>query len=436
MTFRKIKKVKISNFQSIKSATFDLGNITVLKADSDVGKSAIVRAFRALTTNSFKKEYAHYGNLPCGIAVVVEDSELVPTAVVGLRNEKGFVEYKINKNTLTKLQSKVPEEISNLLFKTYEIDKDLKIMFNISGQFDRPFLLDSSETELSKILGRISNLDRILVMNRRIIADKQANNTLANDVNSRIVKIKTELEQFKDLPKKEIICKKLKKFEGVLTVGFNKKTSCGRLVDEFLILENKVSSVKKELKKFEKLNEIKELAGITLAKSNSCDAIENLLFSIDNVNKNIETTAEEFKRFPNITKLRELVIRLDKIVNSHTAIIELLEKEKNIRYNVNELVVKIESIDLEKLYGRINKVIEFHDRVKEIDKKSEALLYYQKSLFSHNKVINETKSLIETAADKINNFKEELNEYVAGIEVCPLSKLPLYDNCKKALVNI
>ncbi|KKL16634.1 hypothetical protein LCGC14_2493640, partial [marine sediment metagenome] len=60
-TYARLSRIHIKNFQSVEDATLELGNLTCLVGAGDCGKSAFLRAIRAVCLNDAVDEDIRHG---------------------------------------------------------------------------------------------------------------------------------------------------------------------------------------------------------------------------------------------------------------------------------------------------------------------------------------------------------------------------------------
>lgn len=148
-------KLQIKNFQSIAEADIEIGPLTVLVGQSDVGKSAVIRALRLLHRNNGGLELVKYGSPSLYIQQTCEDG-----STASISKGKGQNAYQAGARVFSKVGKDVPPEISAIL-RTDELalDKDLTIDLNFSGQFDSPFLLADSSAVVTKAISGLSGIN-------------------------------------------------------------------------------------------------------------------------------------------------------------------------------------------------------------------------------------------------------------------------------------
>jgi AAA15 family ATPase/GTPase len=109
-----INSLDVRNFQSLKDVHLDLGLLTVIVGDSNTGKSAVVRALKALASNLRGSSAITLGCRTASISAVCDDSK------VTLEKSDTSSSYRVSKagepdREFTKIAGETPEEISSLL---------------------------------------------------------------------------------------------------------------------------------------------------------------------------------------------------------------------------------------------------------------------------------------------------------------------------------
>lgn len=167
-----IKRIAISGYQSLDNVVLDLGKITVLTGETGQGKSAVKRALEGFITN--KPERGHVtdtGDKEDSLVIIeTEDGK------VGWRKGKNN-RYKINDNpALDKVGSSCPEEVRQFLkMDVMDFGGNVKITPNFHSQFDRPFLVDQTGTVISKVLGEVTNVGKIILATKEAKSRKNSN---------------------------------------------------------------------------------------------------------------------------------------------------------------------------------------------------------------------------------------------------------------------
>lgn len=163
-----IQKLRIKNYQSHHDTDLELGNFTVLVGESSSGKSSIVRALHALVSNQNGKDFITHGQSTCQISAETDKGTVVLTKG---KPEDSYVILEEGNETpkkFTKLGGGVPDDVTNLLGIT---PKD---PINFAGQFDMPFLLRSSASEVARVLGDLTNVSVIFEASRAALTKRNA----------------------------------------------------------------------------------------------------------------------------------------------------------------------------------------------------------------------------------------------------------------------
>lgn len=162
-----IREIEVGNYQSLRRVKVELGRFTVITGRTGVGKSALFRAVFMLAFNASGTSYISRGEKSCLVSAAgdeIEHTGMDDDRWKAVIHRGGRDSYDlevpappdadacgdfIKRSTFTKLNRKVPEQVSAVLRLT-----DL----NFAGQQDRPYLLDSTGSEAARVLGRLTNV--------------------------------------------------------------------------------------------------------------------------------------------------------------------------------------------------------------------------------------------------------------------------------------
>lgn len=174
----KIDRLKVTNFQSVENADIEVGGLTVIVGHSNSGKSALVRALRAVARNVNAPSAVRAGKKVFTVAVHSGDT------TVSIERGKSQSTYRVSKGSeeavYTKAGRSVPDEVQKALALPVPEGPDL----TFSGQIDPPFLLAESGSVVAKVLGDLTNVSRLHA------ASKEANRRRLEA--TKIVKIRKE----------------------------------------------------------------------------------------------------------------------------------------------------------------------------------------------------------------------------------------------------
>lgn len=149
-----ITEIAVAGYQSHYRTGLKLAPFTVVFGESDVGKSALYRAIRALIIAEQGDSFISIGAKKAGVALRLSSGE-----VISWSKRKGVsAEYKMGEERWSRSKTP-PEKIVRKLKITPLVVDGVKIYPNFQGQFDLPFLLFESPPKRSRMLGAlISNL--------------------------------------------------------------------------------------------------------------------------------------------------------------------------------------------------------------------------------------------------------------------------------------
>lgn len=228
--FPRIDRLKISNFQSLESADLELGPFTVIVGPSNSGKSALLRALKAVVRNVNSPSAVKIGKTAFTAQV------FFGSTVVSIERGKSQSAYRVtlpdeSEEVFTKAGRTVPEEVQKILALPTPEGPDL----TFSSQIDPPFLLSETGTVAAKMLGDLTNVSKLHA------AAKEANRRRLEA--SKILKIRKDdavgcaqrlKDEFSDLP---VQAKALKESRTLMDSVQDKAREAERLSDVLAQLE-------------------------------------------------------------------------------------------------------------------------------------------------------------------------------------------------------
>jgi len=180
-----ITNLSVRNFQSLKHVDLELGTFTVIVGPSSSGKSALIRAFKALASNVRGTSMITRGQKAMAITGRTE------THVVTLERTDRSGGYRLADGTtslaFTKLGGDVPEHVTQAL-RIEPVGEGGSV--NFASQFDKPYLLDESGAVVARVLGELTNVTAIFEAVR-------AANRIRNNASSTLKTRKNDLEEVK-----------------------------------------------------------------------------------------------------------------------------------------------------------------------------------------------------------------------------------------------
>lgn len=146
-----LQHLAVRNFQSLHKVDLALSRFTVIVGQSSSGKSAFIRALRALSSNVRGTSFITHGERSATITAVTDHGTV--SLNKGARDEYTLIPANGEQQVFSKLGGDVPPEVSAVL------GIQPKDALSFAGQFDVPFLLKSPPSEVARILGELTNAD-------------------------------------------------------------------------------------------------------------------------------------------------------------------------------------------------------------------------------------------------------------------------------------
>lgn len=164
--------LSICNFQSIKEAEINLRGFVAIQGDSDLGKSAIVRALRSLLFNEWDPGYLRDGEKECQLSLEIPSP--YPLSRVSLfksekRNEY-ILEFRDGRETKSypKIGRDTPQELKDIGFTPIISERKDSFNLNIQPQLKPLFLVTNTGTELTSFFNTLFGIEKYERANRSI----------------------------------------------------------------------------------------------------------------------------------------------------------------------------------------------------------------------------------------------------------------------------
>jgi exonuclease SbcC len=192
----RIDRLAVRNFQSVESADLALGGFTVIVGPSNSGKSAVLRALKAVVRNVSSPAAVRVGKTAFTAQVTFGATD------VSIERGKAQSTYRVSlpdetEEVFTKAGRTVPEEVQKIMGLPLPDGPDI----TFSTQIDPPFLLAETGTTTAKILGDLTNVSRLHAAareaNRRRLEASKLQKVRADDARACAVRLR---EEFSDLP--------------------------------------------------------------------------------------------------------------------------------------------------------------------------------------------------------------------------------------------
>jgi DNA repair ATPase RecN len=204
-----IETVSIRNWQSLRAVDLDLGQFTAILGDSRQGKSAFMRALAAVASNVTGVDKITKGAKSAAISVRTGDA-LVTLEYGKFSNDTApgwFYRLLVGgkEHKYTKLNRSVPKAITDAL--GINPVRPGEVSVNYAGQHDGPFLLTSKPAEVARVLGELTQVDRIFAA---VAEANRRRNSRAGVLRTRegdLAEVTAKAQQYVDLPGRLATCK-------------------------------------------------------------------------------------------------------------------------------------------------------------------------------------------------------------------------------------
>jgi excinuclease UvrABC ATPase subunit len=175
----------------------ELGKFTVIVGASSSGKSALIRAIRAIADNSLNPDNIMQGTKHASVGIKTDTATVTIERSVG-----GSSVYKITKigseeSSHTKLNRQVPSQVTEVL----GIPPSTKEVSSISfaSQHDAPYLLTETSSNAARILGELTNVSTIFAAVSRATKKAKAASTLLNLRKKDQEAVMKQIVQYQDI---------------------------------------------------------------------------------------------------------------------------------------------------------------------------------------------------------------------------------------------
>lgn len=173
-----IESIHCKNFQSLKDVELVLGKFTVIVGPSSSGKSAVIRAIRAVADNALSSDNIQQGTRHASVAIKTDAATITIERSVGGSSVYKITGHSGEESSYTKLNRQVPSEVTaalGILPSTKEVDS-----ISFAGQHDAPYLLTESSSNAARILGELTNVSTIFAAVQKATRKVKAASTLLN----------------------------------------------------------------------------------------------------------------------------------------------------------------------------------------------------------------------------------------------------------------
>lgn len=193
--------LQIQNFQRVSSAELELKGLSIIRGDSNLGKSSVKRAFESVVFGTFKlgsetdkgisTGYIKKGEKESKITLTIDND------VVTLNRSASKNQYTVNGIELPKGGRGVPEEVRLLGFD--KLGKSSDTNLNVASQHSPLFIIGENESSITKNINSVFKVKIYEVATTKIqkrVKDQLVKN---NILQTQMVDLQEELNQLKEL---------------------------------------------------------------------------------------------------------------------------------------------------------------------------------------------------------------------------------------------
>lgn len=325
--------IEITNFQSIKSASFKFDGFTTIIGRNFIGKSATLRAINAALTNQQGTDFIRWGEKFCEVRIKTKDIDIL------WHKEDNNNFYKIND---TDVYDKVgnqppPKPVIDAGFGVLSLGKE-KINLFYARQFSPLFLIDRLDAKSADLLISIYGLDKLYKAIDLCAKDQRENNNLLKLRKTDLDQADKDLEKFKYF---DDIKKSFKNLENN-KIALNKKKD---LTDKLKAWFDRINSYSKDIKRLRVAKDI---------QMPPYDHIDKLVIDLKKAKEYLSSVITIKKNFLVLKDVKTITIPEDSSIIIKNKIEEVNKlKVLQIKYeSITKLINKlkdIKSIDIPKV---------------------------------------------------------------------------------------
>jgi len=192
------QSLTVRGFQSLADVEIELGDFTAIVGPSSSGKSALVRSIKAVCSNLRGTGFVTHGMPGMSISIRTADGQ-----TVSLEKGVGVNGYRVSRDgqqdqVWTKLAGAVPDEISAAL----GVPAVAAGSTWFAGQFDGPYLLADSGSQIAQVLGGLSGVGVLRNAAREGARRSLEQASAARSAAQSVDRIRTQAQEYADLPQR------------------------------------------------------------------------------------------------------------------------------------------------------------------------------------------------------------------------------------------
>jgi len=187
--------IQVENFKSVKKAKINVEGLTVLKGESNAGKSSFLKAIYQATHNRFKGNTVHWGQEAAIIKIKASDDPRVLTVTRKMAGGSPIVKLG-NLPAWSKLNREMPTEVEQFIkMGTVAVSSSEKYSLNFFGQFKAPLLVGFSPKKVMDILATSKASDDLILLRKELELHRERVKGAFESIDSLMNETKEDLHQ-------------------------------------------------------------------------------------------------------------------------------------------------------------------------------------------------------------------------------------------------
>lgn len=207
-----LNRLSVRNFQSLRKVDLELGTFTVIVGPSSSGKSALMRAFRALAANVRGAGVITRGQSDMAITGYTDAHTVTLERSDKMSSYRLITHADATDVTFTKLNGEVPTQVSEAL----RLDPSPGSI-NFAAQFDRPYLLDETGPVIARELGELTNVIQLFEAVRAANKIRASAAAKLKTRRSDLQSVRERLQDFAGLPERLKALQEAERFDDYRT---------------------------------------------------------------------------------------------------------------------------------------------------------------------------------------------------------------------------
>lgn len=400
-----IKKVELHNFQSHEytEMEFDRG-LNVILGNSDVGKTAILRAIKWALYNEPKGDYfIRQGEKDVSCKVTFSNGVVVERLKTPSKNSYFLVDVSGNEIRFEGFGIDVPKEITDVtnMYKVSLDNSNNKTILNISEQLDGPFLLNDQASLRASAIGRLIGVNYVDDALRTVVRDNKRTNQEIVELIKNKEDLKKQLDEFSYIKEYKEKFEKITQIRNKIKKLKDKLELCSKIKENFYKNKFELEEISTILEKFKNLNTVEiiipNLESYILKENN----FENYLNKIIKTDNEINLIINNLEKLKYLDEISLKVSQISEYKNNLSIYENLYDKYKK---NIREL-------------SEVNNDIKHYKNNDEIQKISENLenkINFYSRIYGYKADLNNINSKLELGNNYIKNFdKNERIDFIS-----------------------